>query len=134
MVVGPDSNKDQGDTDKVKVKVKDKTKNNGNGRGNGAAAQVPAAPPQPQGVGPGESQPPASDSPTADQPTELRLDQFLKWQGLVGTGGEAKFRIQGGEVRVNGAVEQRRGRKLQPGDRIQLAGLDLVVPPFQARR
>ena len=66
--------------------------------------------------------------------TELRLDQFLKWQGLVGTGGEAKFRIQRGDVRVNGSLEQRRGRKLQPGDRVNLAGQELEVPPFQARR
>ena len=43
----------------------------------------------------------------------MRLDQALKWQGLVATGGEAKLRIQGGEVQVNGSVETRRGRQLQ---------------------
>lgn len=74
-----------------------------------------------------------SDSSSLDQQNELRLDQFLKWQGLVGTGGEAKFRIQQGDVRVNGELEQRRGRKLQPGDRVKLAGQELVVPAFQAR-
>jgi ribosome-associated protein len=52
----------------------------------------------------------------------------------VGTGGEAKLRIQQGDVRVNGELEQRRGRKLQPGDRVKLAGQELVVPAFQARR
>ena len=51
----------------------------------------------------------------------------------MGTGGEAKFRIQQGDVRVNGELEQRRGRKLQPGDRVKLAGQELVVPAFQAR-
>jgi ribosome-associated protein len=56
------------------------------------------------------------------------LDQFLKWQGLVGTGGEAKQRIQGGEVRVNGFQETRRGRKLKPGDRVALAGQTVLVP------
>jgi len=50
----------------------------------------------------------------------MRLDQFLKWQGWVATGGEAKLRIQAGDVSVNGAVEQRRGRQLQIGDRVQL--------------
>jgi len=69
-----------------------------------------------------------------EQLSELRLDQFLKWQGLVGTGGEAKFRIQQGDVRVNGELEQRRGRKLEPGDRVELAGQEHVVPPFEARR
>jgi ribosome-associated protein len=57
----------------------------------------------------------------------LRLDQFLKWQGLVGTGGEAKVRVQRGDVRVNGAVELRRGRQLVPGDRVEMAGRPVVV-------
>ncbi len=56
----------------------------------------------------------------ADEP--MRLDQFLKSVGLVGTGGEAKFRIQGGEVLVNDQLETRRGRKLAAGDRVTLAG------------
>ena len=43
------------------------------------------------------------------------------------TGGEAKMRIQGGEVRVNGFQETRRGRKLKPGDRVELAGQTVVV-------
>ena len=65
-------------------------------------------------------------------PEPIRLDQFLKWEGLVSTGGEAKLRIQGGEVRVNGFQETQRGRKLRPGDRIELAGRLSVVPPAQA--
>lgn len=62
----------------------------------------------------------------------MRLDQFVKWQGWVGTGGEAKLRIQAGDVSVNGAVEQRRGRQLQNGDRVQL-GLEVasVEEPLQ---
>ena len=64
----------------------------------------------------------------APAPEPIRLDQFLKWQGLVGTGGEAKQRIQIGEVRVNGFQETRRGRKLQPGDRVELYGGTFVVP------
>jgi len=58
----------------------------------------------------------------------LRLDQFLKFQALVATGGEAKVRVQGGEVKVNGAVERRRGRQLLPGDTVELARIKLVVP------
>ncbi len=61
-------------------------------------------------------------------PEPIRLDQYLKWQGLVFTGGEAKQRIQGGEVRVNGFQETQRGRKLKPGDRIEFAGQLSVVP------
>ena len=54
---------------------------------------------------------------------EMRLDQFLKWKGWVATGGEAKLRIQAGEVLVNGDLEQRRGRQLKGGDCVQM-GVD----------
>ena len=57
----------------------------------------------------------------------MKLDQFLKWRGWVATGGEAKSRIQMGEVVVNGTVEKRRGRQLIPGDRVVLAGEESVL-------
>ena len=62
----------------------------------------------------------------------MRLDQALKWQGLVATGGEAKLRIQGGEVLVNGSVESRRGRQLQAGDVVELAGRRFTINPTKA--
>ena len=57
----------------------------------------------------------------------MRLDQFLKWQGWVGTGGEAKMLIQAGEVRVNDCVVTQRGRQLKIGDRVILGGDQAVV-------
>jgi ribosome-associated protein len=59
--------------------------------------------------------------------TEIKLDQFLKLVGAVQTGGEAKLLIQAGEVRVNGAIETRRGRKLVEGDRISVTGETFTV-------
>ena len=50
----------------------------------------------------------------------ITLGQALKASNLVGSGGEAKVLIQGGEVRVNGDVETRRGRKLQKGDVVEV--------------
>lgn len=50
----------------------------------------------------------------------IKLDQFLKWQGIVQTGGEAKVRIQEGQVIVNGKIETRRGKKLRTGDRVTM--------------
>lgn len=50
----------------------------------------------------------------------IKLDSLLKAVNVVGSGGEAKIVIADGLVRVNGAVELRRGRKLYPGDRINL--------------
>lgn len=57
----------------------------------------------------------------------IRLGQLLKLAGLVDNGGEAKARIQAGEVRVNGQVETRRGRQLQQGDRVEFAGKKVEV-------
>jgi ribosome-associated protein len=51
---------------------------------------------------------------------QIKLDQFLKWMGVAQTGGEAKMMIQAGVVLVNGAVETRRGRKLSPGDTVEI--------------
>lgn len=50
--------------------------------------------------------------------TNIKLDQFLKLAGISQTGGQAKLLIQGGKVKVNNAVETRRGRRLQVGDLI----------------
>ena len=63
----------------------------------------------------------------ADAPEAIRLDQFLKLHGVAGTGGQAKVLIQSGEVRVNGELETRRGRKLQPGDEVEIEGQQLTV-------
>ena len=52
----------------------------------------------------------------------IKLDSFLKYAGAVGTGGEAKLRITAGEVRVNGAPCLMRGKKLRPGDEVELDG------------
>ena len=50
----------------------------------------------------------------------ITLGQALKAANVVGTGGEAKVLIQYGEVLVNGEVETRRGRKLEPGDVVEV--------------
>ncbi len=57
----------------------------------------------------------------------IRLGQLLKAAGLVDTGGEAKALIQGGEVKVNGQVETRRGRQLQDGDRVVLGDREVEI-------
>jgi ribosome-associated protein len=57
----------------------------------------------------------------------MTLGQALKAADLVGSGGEAKVLIQSGEVLVNGDVETRRGRKLFPGDVIEVGDERLEV-------
>ena len=48
----------------------------------------------------------------------ITLDALLKASGIVSSGGAAKVLIAAGGVRVNGAVETRRGRKLRAGDEV----------------
>lgn len=68
--------------------------------------------------------------PAAEKPRKLTLDQFLKREGWVGTGGEAKVAIQEGQVRVNGEVETRRRRQLIVGDVIEFGtSLGRVTEP-----
>lgn len=50
----------------------------------------------------------------------IRLEQALKLADLVQTGGHGKILIQEGQVKVNGQVERRRGKKLVPGDQVQV--------------
>ena len=57
----------------------------------------------------------------------IRLDALLKFAGAVETGGEAKLIIQNGEVKVNGQLCPMRGKKLYPGDRVELDGQVFVV-------
>lgn len=57
----------------------------------------------------------------------IRLDAFLKFAALVGTGGEAKLLIADGLVKVNGEVCTMRGKKLRPGDTITFNGTDYTV-------
>ena len=57
----------------------------------------------------------------------IRLSQLLKLANVVQDGSEAKFRIANKEVRVNGAVEIRRGRKLRTGDQVEFDGETFII-------
>lgn len=52
----------------------------------------------------------------------ITLGQLLKVAGMVGSGGEAKAYLAETAVQVNGEPEQRRGRKLRPGDVVTVPG------------
>ena len=54
----------------------------------------------------------------------IKLDALLKFSGVMETGGEAK---EAGKVRVNGEVCTMRGKKLRPGDVVELSGVRLTV-------
>ena len=57
----------------------------------------------------------------------IKLDSLLKFAALVGTGGEAKYVISEGMVKVNGEVCTMRGKKLYPGDKEEFDRFSLEV-------
>lgn len=59
----------------------------------------------------------------------IRLGQFLKFSGLLDSGGNAKEVIVDGYVSVNGETERRRGRQLQDGDLVEFEGRAVRVRP-----
>ncbi|HCK89294.1 MAG TPA: S4 domain-containing protein YaaA [Erysipelotrichaceae bacterium] len=57
----------------------------------------------------------------------ITLQQFMKLSGIAQTGGEAKILVKETEIFVNGEKENRRGRKLYPGDVIRVSGKMYVI-------
>lgn len=57
----------------------------------------------------------------------IKLDSLLKFAALVGTGGEAKYVISEGMVKVNGEVCTMRGKKIYPGDKVDFDRFSLEV-------
>lgn len=50
----------------------------------------------------------------------IKLDSLLKFAGLCDTGGFAKELVQQGAVQVNGEVCTMRGKKIRPGDTVEV--------------
>ena len=60
--------------------------------------------------------------------TEFRkLDQLLKWANFTASGVESKMFILNGEVKVNGEVETRRGKKIYDGYIVEFNGEKIKV-------
>ena len=66
-------------------------------------------------------------TPTENQTEWIKLDSFLKFASVCVTGGEAKIRIEQGEILVNGEPCFQRGKKLRDGDVIAVDGQQYVV-------
>lgn len=53
----------------------------------------------------------------------ITLSQFLKEKSIISSGGQAKWYLQDNPVKLNGVSENRRGKKLYPGDKLEAAGV-----------
>lgn len=70
---------------------------------------------------------PSSTKSVAISAEPIELCQLLKFAGLVESGGAAKHAISAGLVRLNGAVETRKRKKVVAGDRVICNGQTLLV-------
>lgn len=52
----------------------------------------------------------------------MTLSQFLKEESIISSGGQAKWYLQDNPVMLNDESENRRGKKLHPGDLLEVAG------------
>ena len=57
----------------------------------------------------------------------IKLDQLLKWANFTASGVESKMFILNGEVKVNGEVETRRGKKIYDGYIVEFNGEKIKV-------
>ncbi|MEK4027439.1 MULTISPECIES: S4 domain-containing protein YaaA [Bacillaceae] len=62
------------------------------------------------------------DKKVAIETEYIPLGQFLKLADIIQTGGMAKWFLSEHEVYINGELDQRRGRKLRVGDRVEIPG------------
>lgn len=57
----------------------------------------------------------------------IELQQLLKLTDWISTGGEAKIAVKKLNIYVNGIKEDRRGKKLFPGDKVVIQGKEYEV-------
>lgn len=57
----------------------------------------------------------------------ITLQSLLQVAGIISTGGMAKAFLMEEEVKVNGELENRRGRKLYPGDKVEVLGQKFTI-------
>ena len=57
----------------------------------------------------------------------IKLGQAMKLAGILSLGSDIKYEIVDGKVKVNGQVEERRGRKLHKGDVFTYQGQDYKI-------
>lgn len=57
----------------------------------------------------------------------IPVDKMLKLLGLVETGGEAHECSDDSEIKVNGAIELQRRKKLRHGDKVAFRGVTILI-------
>jgi ribosome-associated protein len=70
---------------------------------------------------------PAGSIPVEISRQPVELYKVLKFEGLVGSGGEAKTAVASGQVRLNGETETQKRKKVVAGDTIEFGTDKLFI-------
>lgn len=57
----------------------------------------------------------------------IELQMLLKMESIISSGGQAKYFLLENEVFVNNELENRRGKKLYPGDKIKVLDQEFII-------
>lgn len=57
----------------------------------------------------------------------ITLGQLLKSSGFAMSGGDIKHLLNNTDIKVNGEIERRRGRKLYKGDKISIDNQEIII-------
>lgn len=55
----------------------------------------------------------------------IQLDQLLKWEGIIETGGQVRPMLDDGIILVNGQTATERRKKIHPGDTVEIKGVGI---------
>lgn len=57
----------------------------------------------------------------------IKLDNLIKLSGNADTGGQAKFMVQNGQVKLNGEICEMRNKKIRNGDIVEVENCIIEV-------
>jgi len=55
----------------------------------------------------------------------IKLDQLLKWAGIVGSGGQVRLLVDDGLITINGVKIHERRKKINLGDIIEIKDMGI---------
>lgn len=57
----------------------------------------------------------------------IKLDQLLKFEQIIGTGGQVKFLLDDQKITVNGEICHEKRKKIYPNDIVEIQGIGTLL-------
>ncbi|WP_251441705.1 RNA-binding S4 domain-containing protein [Veillonella intestinalis] len=57
----------------------------------------------------------------------IKLDQLLKFEQIIGTGGQVKFLLDDQKITVNGEICHEKRKKIYPDDIVEIQGIGTLL-------